>query len=128
MEAIGEAAECKELFRGKISGIEIVSKGGFDFGLTKIEDGYAVRTVSFKNENMIARDADGTVMMTVPDSICLIDSDTGIPLNNASTKEGMNVTVIGFAASDKWWQLPEGYDCWRNILRAMDYDGDAVRY
>jgi len=42
------------------------------------------------------------------------------PLTNADIKEGMNVTVIGLKAPDRW-RVPAGFDVFRKALEAMGF-------
>lgn len=120
----------KELFVGIITGIELKTEGGFDFGVTSIKGfgDYEGRSISinFKNENMILKDGSGKVLGTVPDLITLVDLDTLEPLTNADTKEGQNVAVFGSTAPANWLNTPKGYECWKHILDKLGYAGDYV--
>lgn len=127
-EAICKAIEARELFRGAVADIELTARDGFDFGTVRISTGGGEACVMFKNENMYAKDQAGTVVLTVPESICLLNTETAEPLNNASVKEGMNVAVVAIPAAAKWWEVPDGYNCWKHILKSMGYEGQAVRY
>jgi hypothetical protein len=121
-EAAG-AAGGRELFRGKIQKIEMVTKEGFDFGKTTIEGmgDYKGQTfvIDVKNENIIGW-LNGKVVIIVPDLITVMTL-TGDPLTNADTKEGMEVGVIGINAAEPWKNTPEGFNCWKHILDKMDY-------
>ena len=74
----------------------------------KTEDGFTIGNVSIegngtfegddyriwlKNENMIGWLNDA-VHATIPDMICLIDTDTGEPVTNPNYHEGQNVAVV----------------------------------
>ena len=93
-----------------------------------METGYGTASISFKNENILAKDERGDVILTVPESICLLDVDNFMPLTNAAGKEGMRIIVIALPAAELWWHTPDGYDCWREILKGIGYNGEAVCY
>lgn len=58
-------------------------------------DGYVGQTyrVSLKNENLVGWLND-VVHATIPDLICLIDTETGSPVSNPDYSEGMHVAVV----------------------------------
>jgi DUF917 family protein len=128
VDAVSGAAGGKELFRGKIQKIEIVTKEGFDFGKTTIEGMGSYKGQSFvidvKNENIIGW-LNGKAVILVPDLITVLTL-TGDPLTNADTKEGMEVGVIGIKAAKPWKNTPEGFNCWRHILDKMGYQEGYV--
>ena len=62
--------------------------------------------IEFQNENLIAR-RDGQVVCTVPDLICVVDSETGEPVTTELLRYGLRVTVLGLPAPDLW-TTPEG--------------------
>lgn len=131
IEEIRKALRCKELFRGKITKIQVKTEGGFDFGTTEIsgtgEFEGSVYRIDFKNENLLVRNGENKVLATVPDLICLVDLDKREPLTNAETEEGLNVSVVGVPAPENWWKKPEGFRCWEHILRKVGYEGGPVR-
>ena len=49
--------------------------------------------LSLKNENMVSW-LDGVVHATIPDLICLIDTQTGMPISNPDYATGMQVAVV----------------------------------
>lgn len=128
VKSLSGALQCRELFRGTVSKVDLVSRDGFDFGITYVETGYGTASISFKNENILAKDERGDVILTVPESICLLDVDNFMPLTNAAVKEGMRIIVIALPAAELWWHTPDGYDCWREILKGIGYNGEAVCY
>jgi hypothetical protein len=123
ISAVAGAAGGKELFRGKIQKIEMVTREGFDFGKTFIEGAGSYKSQTFvidvKNENIIGS-LNGKPVIVVPDLIVVMTID-GMPLTNADTKEGMEVGVIGVKAARAWMETPEGFGCWKHILDKMDY-------
>lgn len=129
-QALESEVGVRELFVGIITGIELKSEGGFDFGVTSVKgfgdyEGRSIR-IGFKNENMILRDGSDKVLGTVPDLITLVDLEALEPLTNADTKEGQNVAVFGTTAPANWLKTPKGYECWKHILDKFGYAGDYV--
>ncbi len=118
----------KELFRGKIRKIEMKTAEGFDFGRTTIEGiaDYKGETfiIDSQNENMIAWQDEKPVIM-VPDLIAMMTTG-GEPLNNADTKEGMEIAIIGIHAPEPWMRTPDGFNCWKHILEKLGYKGAYV--
>jgi len=118
----------KELFRGNIRKIEMRTAEGFDFGKTTIEGiaGYKGKAfvIDSQNENMIAWQDEKPVIM-VPDLITMMSTE-GEPLNNADTKEGMEIAIIGISAPEPWTRIPDGFNCWKHILEKLGYKGAFV--
>lgn len=85
------------MFRGQISDCDWRTEVGFTMGSITIlgSDEYLGKTyrISLKNENMIGR-LDGVVHATIPDLICLIDTQTGMPISNPDYAMGMQVAVV----------------------------------
>jgi DUF917 family protein len=119
VEAVSGIVDGFILGKGTVVSVSVETKGGFDFGKVTIkgENGQTLR-VDYKNENMMAwRNED--LVAIVPDGICYLSLD-GQPLTNADIKEGMNVTVIGLKAPDRW-RVPAGFNVFRRVLEAMGY-------
>lgn len=110
--AILDTCPGKVLFSGKIVDLERRTTAGFARGAVGIEGlgGYRGErmTIEFQNENLIAR-RDEQVVCTVPDLICVVDSDTGEPITTELLRYGFQVTVLGFPAP-RLWTTPEGLD------------------
>ncbi len=125
--ALEREVGCRELFVGNITGIELKTEGGFDFGTTSLqgtgEHKGDSRSIDFKNENMLLRGASGQPLATVPDLITLVDLETLQPLTNADTREGQRVAVFGLTAPASWLETPAGYGCWHVILEKLGYVG-----
>ena len=84
-------------FRGAISDCDWKTENGFTTGNIRIsgsgdfvDDMYRIW---LKNENLVGWLNDA-VHTTIPDMICLIDSDTGFPVTNPNYRSGQNVAVI----------------------------------
>lgn len=84
-------------FRGKVSASDWKTEEGFTIGNVSIagvgefKDG--VYRIWLKNENMIGW-FNNTVHATIPDMICMIDTDTGEPVTNPNYHQGQNVAVV----------------------------------
>jgi len=131
MDAVEEVTKItggREIFRGKIKKIEIRTAEGFDFARTTIEGiaNYRGKTfnIDSKNENMIAWQDKKPILM-VPDLISVMTTE-GEPLSNADTKEGMEIAVMGIPAPEPWRRIPEGFNCWKPILKKLGYEGPYV--
>ena len=85
-------------------------------------------TVAFKNENIVARDANDTPLITAPDQICIIDLDTYTPLSNSDTAEGQRVQVMAMPVHNNWWISPLGVDVWRPYYECVGHHGDPIRF
>jgi DUF917 family protein len=103
VKAIVNELEGWELIRGKLAKKETEDKEGYYWGYHTIEgDGdYAGQTVKiwFKNENHVCW-KNGEVKVTSPDSIIVIDRNTGKPYTNPKLEVGMDVAAIGIKAVD----------------------------
>ncbi len=51
--------------------------------------------VEFQNENIYAAEVDGEIVATVPDLICLVDSETFVPITTENLKYGKRALVVG---------------------------------
>ena len=110
IEAILGTCPGKILFNGKIADVDRRTTAGFARGSLSIQgladyDGEQL-AIEFQNENLIAR-RDGQVVCTVPDLICVVDSETGEPVTTELLRYGLRVTVLGLPAPDLW-TTPEG--------------------
>ena len=80
-------------------------RGAFNFGKVTL-DGigeYKKHSayVEFQNENLSAV-VDGKIMATVPDLICLVDSNTYTPIPTDALKYGKRVIVVGLKCFERW--------------------------
>ncbi len=95
--AVARAGGGLVAFRGSVGENDWSTRDGFTFGAFEIEGtgpfaGHHYR-IDLKNENLIAR-LDGEVQATIPDLICVIDTDTALPVTNPHFRTGQNVAVI----------------------------------
>lgn len=107
------------LGKGRIGSLRNETRGGFDFGTVELEGERPVK-VRFQNENMLA-ERNGKVIAMVPDLICTLGAE-GQPLTNADLAEGMEVSYLGFPASEPF-RSEEVFALFRDILNALEFDG-----
>ncbi|TCD68757.1 hypothetical protein EIP91_009903 [Steccherinum ochraceum] len=125
----------KCLFVGKIIEVQREVRKGFTWGSVSIsplghdeeEDGAISQqetistdpedrlVIPFQNENLcVYLERPGKqkeTVVTVPDLITVLDSQTGSALMTPEYKYGLRVTVIAMAGDPKWSQTPEGLAC-----------------
>lgn len=104
-EAFYRATGGYKLFKGKISDVLRETRGAFNFGKVMLEGlnefkGRAAY-VEFQNENLLAV-VDGKIAATVPDLICLVDTETFTPVTTDAMKYGKRVYVIGLQCFEMW--------------------------
>jgi len=78
--------------RGRITGVDLRTEGGYDIGLVRLE-GDRRAEVTFWNEFMTL-EWDNRRRATFPDLITLISLETGLPLASAEVEEGLEVGVL----------------------------------
>lgn len=128
-QMIASVLPCRELCQGVITKKSLEVRDGWDWGYNELtlDDGSKF-TVAFKNENITARDADGKVLITAPDQICIIDLDTYTPLSNSDTQEGQRVQVMATPVHQNWWISPLGVEVWRPYYECVDFHGEPIRF
>ncbi len=94
-----------KLFKGKISDVLRETRGAFNCGKVMLEGigeckGHSA-FVEFQNENLSAT-IDGEILATVPDLICLVDTDTFVSVPTDALKYGKRVIVVGLPCFDMW--------------------------
>lgn len=133
----GNGFDNKQLAVGKITKKTIEEKGGFDLGTTVIFDPSTgiEWTVNFQNENLIVyrkmpSETAATPYMTVPDIICMYDLETGTPLTNADTVEGMTVALGVMPVAKQWWNngVNYAYSFWKPYVEMFGYKGSCISY
>ena len=94
-----------KLFKGKICDVLRTTDGKFNFGKIQLEGigEYKGRRgeVTFQNENLCAS-VDGKMLATVPDLICLVDTETFTPVTTDGLKYGKRVLVVGLKCYHMW--------------------------
>ncbi len=98
------------LFSGKVTSVDRRTEGGFARGHGVInglgaEADQAIR-LDFQNEHLIARrlerDEPAEILITTPDLIAVLDSDTGTPITTETLHYGQRVTVVGIPSPPIW--------------------------
>eukprot|EP00164_Ancoracysta_twista_P002639 GFYU01003512.1.p1 GENE.GFYU01003512.1~~GFYU01003512.1.p1 ORF type:complete len:988 (+),score=307.90 GFYU01003512.1:88-3051(+) len=102
VKAVLEQENGKMLFVGKISDLARNTEGGFTRGTITLDglqeyNGKSA-TIDFQNENLITR-VGGDVVASVPDLICIVDSDTGAPVTTENLRYGLRVTAFALQCS-----------------------------
>jgi DUF917 family protein len=87
------------VFSGRVSSVAYKTDQGFTIGQIMLSGANATMTVSVKNENMACW-LDDVVLATVPDLICLFDTQTGTPVANPDVVEGQDIAVVILPAPD----------------------------
>jgi DUF917 family protein len=111
-ESFLEFSEGYKLFKGKITDVLRETRGAFNFGRVVL-DGIGEYKgekafVEFQNENLTAQ-VNGEILATVPDLICLVDTDTFTPVTTDGLKYGKRVLLIGLKCFEMW-RTPAGLD------------------
>lgn len=101
-EAVLGAAGGKLLFRGKIVDLERRFRGGYDWGTLRIEgvdtDRGRCTLIDFKNEYLILR-VDEEVVLTVPDLLTLVETESRLPVTTEVVRPGLRVDVLGLPST-----------------------------
>lgn len=107
------------LASGAVTDVERRTTGGFARGRAVVEDDDGRLELDFQNEHLLAR-RDGEVVVSTPDLICVLDTETGDPVTTEGLRYGLRVTAFG-APCDPRWSTPGGlalvgprrfgYDC-----------------
>lgn len=100
-----QCSEGYKLFKGKIADVLRETNGAFNLGKVVLEgigaDRGRTAEVVFQNENLSAS-IDGVILATVPDLICLVDTETFIPVTTDALKYGKRVLVVGLKCYGSW--------------------------
>lgn len=111
-EAFLQASEGYRLFKGKIADVLRETNGAFNLGhviLDGIGDYRGQKAeVTFQNEN-IAAIVHGNIVATAPDLICIVDTETFVPVTTEALKYGKRVMVVGLKCYEMW-RTKEGLD------------------
>jgi hypothetical protein len=89
------------IFRGKVRDVYRRTTEGYLRGSATIEGTEAWResalTLDFQNEFTVGRQ-DGAVRVTVPDLICVLDTESGEAIGTETLRYGQRVTVVALPA------------------------------
>jgi len=91
---------CGILCTGKVMHVERETRGGFAFGLAKIQgnDGNEYR-IDFQNEylNLVQ---DGRLLAMAPDLVSIVDAESAMPISTEALRFGQRVSVVGTSAPE----------------------------
>ena len=112
VEAIRAALGAEIIFNGRVKDVLRRTVGGFARGEAKIEGleddrGHELR-IAFQNEFLIA-ERDGETIVTTPDMITLLESETGVPVTADAMRYGIRVVALAYPCSDHW-RTPQGLE------------------
>jgi uncharacterized protein len=112
ISAVIERAGGALLMRGKIVDVKRRTTQGFARGTVTLEgfDEFEGKsyTIDFQNENLVCR-AGEQVIATVPDLICVLDSESGTAVTTEELRYGFRVSVVGLPAPPQL-TTPEALD------------------
>lgn len=108
--AIKQHLNAATIFHGRVQDVDRRTLTGFARGeanFVGLDDdrGHTFR-IKFQNEYLIA-EKDGQPIVTTPDLITLLDSDTGAPITTESLRFGLRVVAIAIPCAPPW-RTPEG--------------------
>ena len=116
------------LINGKIIDVSRRTEGGFVRGSVTISGTGTERDrllrVELQNENLVVLE-DGEILVSVPDLVTLVDSETGHAISTELLRFGQRVSVLAWAC-DPLWRTERGLDI--AGPRAFGYDIDYVPF
>jgi len=93
-----------EFFTGKVIDLDRRTTEGFARStviLEHLDDGNRTMRIEVQNENLIAFE-DGEAVITTPNLICMLDSETYDPITTESIAYGNRLIVIGMPCAPEW--------------------------
>lgn len=110
VEAVRRAVRGFRIFHGKVVDVQRRTEAGFAKGEAALE-GIAEDTgrrlvIHFQNEHLVAK-LNGEIVVSVPDLIAVLDTDTGEPVTTEGLRYGFRVVVLGIPCNEKW-RTPAG--------------------
>jgi DUF917 family protein len=101
IEAVCGVTDGRVLFTGKVTDVHRRVERGYNFGHLTLAgldawQGHQA-DIDLQNEYLICR-VDGEVVTIVPDLICMVDSDRGLPVTTEVVRYGTRATVLGIPA------------------------------
>jgi len=121
-EVIAQQLGGEVLAQGKITKVELTTRGGFDVGTVRVESKYEL---VFWNEFMLL-EVSGERLYTFPDLITVFSQDLNRPVSSAELKKGMKVVII--AVRKEKLLLGDGMrdrELFLNIERAIGASSEA---
>lgn len=110
VDAVLNVTGGKEIFAGKLIDVQRRTEAGFARGVMVAEGLGNYRGdfmhIAFQNENLVAwrgtRDSRDEVVASVPDLICMLESDTGEPITTEQLRYGLRVNLLAIPCTDKF--------------------------
>jgi DUF917 family protein len=125
---IAEELGAAILLGGKVIDIDRSTEGGFTRGSVTIDgvgtDRSRMVRVEIQNENLVVIE-DGGVVVSVPDLVSILDSETGEAISTEMLRFGQRVSVLAWAC-DPLWRTPRGIELAGPA--AFDFDFDYVPF
>ena len=125
---IAEELGAAVLIGGKVIDIDRSTEGGFTRGSVTIDGVGADRSrmvrVEIQNENLVVIE-DGAVVVSVPDLVSILDSETGEAISTEMLRFGQRVSVLAWAC-DPLWRTPRGIEL--AGPQAFDFDFPYVPF
>lgn len=126
--AVADELGAAVLVAGKVVDIDRVTEGGFTRGSVTVQGVGADRgrllRVEIQNENLVVIE-DGVVLVSVPDLVTIVDSETGEAISTELLRFGQRVSVLAWAC-DPLWRSPRGIEL--AGPRAFGYDLDYAPF
>lgn len=126
-EAFFEFTGGHTIFSGKLIDVDRRTTEGFARGTVVVEhfdDAERTLRIEIQNELLLAVE-DGTVVVTPPDLICLLDHETAEPITTESLAYGQRVDVLALPCAPEWHR-PGMLDVVGP--RAFGYDVDYIEF
>lgn len=104
IQRVAEVGGGRIAFSGIVNAVDYQTKDGFTIGEveiigTDVYEGHSFK-IKIKNENLVGWKNDD-VYVTIPDLICLFDTDNDNPVSNPDVKMGQSITVILLPAPEQ---------------------------
>jgi uncharacterized protein len=134
IEALSSSLGAATLIGGKLVDVDRRTEGGFTRGSVTIEGTGADRgrlvRVEVQNENLVVLE-DGEVVVSVPDLITIVDTETGEAISTEMLRFGQRVSVLAWPC-DPLWRTPRGLEltapkAFGYDLPYVPFDASAVR-
>jgi DUF917 family protein len=127
VEAVAERLGGAVLLGGKVVDVARRTVAGFAKGEARIrgmgaDQGREI-VLGFQNEMLLAS-VDGVPVVSTPDLIMVLDTETGEPITTETLRFGQRVRVVS-APADERWHSPRGIEL--AGPRYFGYDTDPVR-
>ncbi|GAA3666337.1 DUF917 domain-containing protein [Microbacterium marinilacus] len=128
VEDLADELDGDVLVSGKVIDVERRNEGGFTRGSATIAgvgpDRDRLVRVEIQNENLVVLE-DGQVLVSVPDLITIVDSETGEAISTELLRFGQRVSVLAWAC-DPLWRTPRGLEL--TGPRAFGYEIDYAPF